>query len=414
MIPEIDDLLGLSSYSTTLIGCGGSIRNSFEDFEVNEIISSKTKSSIKTDTNNDDDDDDDDHSRHYYPIYSLKKTGIDTNHALSGLLKKTGLRLHSLGLKDSNAVTTQYVYSTSKSKGIKKFESSKYTLTRLGYTSKPLSKKHMIGNRFKIAIRDNTSKILYLDNDKILNYYGYQRFGSSRPVTHLIGKAIVQRNYRDAIDYILSFTSKFDSSENNNIRKELSDPSNYSKIFDSIPESMDLERIIVSELIKNDNEPLHAIRALPVTMRRFYVQAYQSYLFNLTLSHAFDFDEDLFTSQDGDVCYDHDGILGKHVDGLDQNLAIPIVGYSYYKKTRFHYYISKILEEQEISPQDFYIKELQEASNEGGFRNSSILIKDFQLDALTNTVSFTLSRGSFATIVMREIMKPQNPLSCGF
>jgi tRNA(Glu) U13 pseudouridine synthase TruD len=30
------------------------------------------------------------------------------------------------------------------------------------------------------------------------------------------------------------------------------------------------------------------------------------------------------------------------------------------------------------------------------------------------TVSFSLSRGSFATIVLREIIKPENPLTSGF
>ena len=41
----------------------------------------------------------------------------------------------------------------------------------------------------------------------ILNFYGYQRFGSKRPVTHLIGKAILQRDFKKAVELILSFTS---------------------------------------------------------------------------------------------------------------------------------------------------------------------------------------------------------------
>ena len=31
-----------------------------------------------------------------------------------------------------------------------------------------------------------------------------------------------------------------------------------------------------------------------------------------------------------------------------------------------------------------------------------------------DTVEFQLSRGSYATIVIREILKPEDPLSCGF
>ncbi len=396
-VSEIDSDVGILCYSTGFAGCGGRIRKRPKDFLVEEVLSPKSESAIKETKG--------------YPVYSLRKTRIDTNHALSSIFKKTGLRLFSLGLKDSNAVTTQFVYSTSRSKGIEKFESGKYSLKRLGYTKKPLSKKNMIGNRFTIKISDNDAGFEDFEYQRILNFYGYQRFGSSRPVTHLIGKALVQKRYSDAIHYLLSYVSKYDSDENTKIRTEMSDPSNYKRVYESIPPQMDLERTVIAELIEHGDE-LRAIRALPVQMRRFYVQAYQSYLFNLTISKAFDYGEQLFESQDGDVCYDGAGILGKHIDGLDQRLAIPIVGYSYYKKTRFNFYISKILKEQEITPKDFYIKEIQEASGEGGFRNSAISVTDF--DACDNIVSFTLSRGSFATIVMREIIKPSMPLSCGF
>ncbi len=55
---------------------------------------------------------------------------------------------------------------------------------------------------------------------------------------------------------------------------------------------------------------------------------------------------------------------------------------------------------------------MQEISSEGGFRQAAIQCTDhFSKDT---TVEFTLSRGSFATIVLREIMKPEDPLGSGF
>jgi len=396
MIPDIDSEIGLLCYSTEFPGCGGQIRYSPEDFKVSEVISPKIESSIK-DTGD-------------YPVYSLKKTRIDTNHALSSLFKKTGFRLRSLGLKDAKAVTTQYVYSNAKTAGLERFETDKYSVRRLGYTGRPLSKKHMIGNRFSIKVRNNAPFDSFDEHHRVLNFYGYQRFGSARPVTHLIGKALVQKQYSDAIHYLLSHTSKYDTEENTRIREQMQDASKLGEIYEQIPPQMDLERKIASELIEH-GDALKAIRSLPVEMRRFYVQAYQSYIFNLTLSHTFDLGEELFSSRDGDVCYGN-GVLGKHVDGLDQSLAIPVVGYSYYKKTRFHFHISKILEREGVSPRDFYMKEMQEASNEGGFRNAAVRVDDFAVSG--DTASFLLSRGSFATVVMREIMKPDEPLQSGF
>ena len=270
----------------------------------------------------------------------------------------------------------------------------------------------MIGNRFQIKISDTSNDISkFNEYDKILNFYGYQRFGSKRPITHLVGKAILQKNFENAIEVLLSHTSEYDTKENKEIRNKMSDKANFSQIVSQIPPQMDLEKVVVNEMIQH-NDPLKAIRTIPLNMRRFFVQAYQSFIFNHTLSMAFKDGEDLFVPKQDDVCYDKNGIIGKFSNEEGQRLAVPIIGYSYYKKTRFHYQIAKILESEEIQAKDFFFKEMQEVSNEGGFRNSSIKCDDYAVSS--NTVSFTLSRGSYATIVLREIMKPSDPILAGF
>ena len=398
MIPEIDKQIGINSYSTTFEGVGGHIRTSPEDFQVSEIISEKVYRSLNNKTG--------------YAVYKLLKKNIDTNHALSDIFKKKGIRLKALGLKDSSAITEQYVCSVTKEKVIDDFSTQKYSLKQIGFVKKPLSKKDMIQNHFTIKICNHKGDLsLFSEHEKILNFYGYQRFGSKRPVTHLIGQAIVKKDFKKAIDLILSFTSTYDSKENTEIRKKLSDEENYKTYFEQIPFQMDIERIILKEMIEH-GDALRSLRAIPLSLRRFYIQAYQSFIFNSSLSMAFAENENLFEPESGDVCFDIKGIIGKFVKGLDQRLALPFVGYSYYKKTRFDYYISKILQDEEITPKDFYIKEMQEVSNEGGFRQASIHCSDFT--SKDNIVEFSLSRGSFATIVLREIMKPSHPLSVGF
>ena len=397
MIPKIDTDIGISIYSTSTDGCGGKIRQNAEDFLVSEILSDKTMSLIKQNDG--------------YAVYKLKKQNIDTNHALKDIFNKTGIRLKSLGLKDASAITEQYVCSMKKSKIIQNFSTKKFSIEKVGFVKKPLTKKDMIGNHFTIKISEPTSSpSQFNDYDKILNFHGYQRFGSSRPVTHLVGKSILQRNFPEAVRLLLSFTSEHDS-RNTDLRKRLADESNFKKLVSEIPPQMDLEKIVVSEMI-NHNDHFKAIRALPLSIRRFFVQSYQSFIFNRTLCLAFENDEELFTPQEGDVCFDKNGILGKYENGLDQNLSIPLVGYSYYKKTRFHYYISQILQDEEITTKDFYFKEIQEVSNEGGYRNSSIHCTNYSVK--DNIISFSLSRGSFATILLREIMKPTDPIGSGF
>ena len=55
---------------------------------------------------------------------------------------------------------------------------------------------------------------------------------------------------------------------------------------------------------------------------------------------------------------------------------------------------------------------MQEVSDEGGFRQATIKCDEFSMSE--PFVSFTLSRGSYATILLREIMKPSDPIAAGF
>lgn len=398
MIPKIDSDIGILLYTTKFSGCGGKIRSKFEDFAVSEILSKKTVDSLSGDLG--------------YAVYHLKKIGIDTNHALDFIFRKTGVRLKALGLKDASAVTEQYVCSMAQNKSVQNYSDTKISLEKIGFAKKPLTAKDMIGNRFIIRI-DGADKTLasFTESDRILNFYGYQRFGSKRPVTHHIGKAIIQKRFADAVSLILSYTSEYDSDQNTKLRKEMADPGNYSKMLSMIPPQMDLERIILQEMISH-GDPKKALHQLPLGIRRLYVEAYQSFLFNLTLSAAYSYGEDLFAPQQGDVCFDKNTKLGKYQMDDTQTLAIPTVGYSYFKKTRFDYHISKILEQEQIKPSDFYLKETQELSNEGGFRSAGVTCSDFSIKS--DVVSFSLQRGSFATMVLREIIKPKSPLEAGF
>ena len=398
MIPDLDRDIGIGTYSTSFAGCGGRIRTGPDDFEVEEIISPAASSRIKEDDG--------------YAVYILRKKGIDTNHALGGILRLKGLRLKALGLKDAHAETRQYVCAMNRSRSVAIFESDKFSLTRVGYTKRPLTKKDMVGNRFTIQVSGHDGRLGdFAEADRVLNFYGYQRFGSRRAVTHLVGKAIVQRDFAGAVEHILAFTSPYDSEENTAMRRDLLDSANYARVLQRMPARMDIERAVLAEMIRH-GDPLASLRAVPVQIRRMYVQAYQSYLFNRTVSTAFDCGEDLFSAQPSDVCYDRGGSLGKFAPGLDQRLAVPMVGYSYYKKTRFDYYVSDILQQEEISHRDFFIKELQEVSGEGGFRDSVIRCEDFAVSG--SAAAFTLGRGSFATVLLREVIKPGDPVLAGF
>ena len=399
MIPKIDSEIGILAYTTDFLGCGGIIKKQNDDFVVSEIITEKSRSKICLESG--------------FAVYQLQKNGIDTTHALNEIFKKHGIRLKSLGLKDASAVTEQFVFTTYKTNQHFEINESNYNLKKIGFTDKVLSKKEMIGNHFQIKIDGASNELAKFNEfDKILNFYGYQRFGSCRPVTHLIGRSLIQKDFAGAVDLLLSFTSEYDSDENNKLRELMVDKSKFTEALKILPKGMDLEKIALKEMIEHD-DPVKTLRALPLQIRRFFVQAYQSYIFNQTLSMSLDAGEELFFPQPDDVCYDKNNNLGKFEKrSFTEDYLFLLSVTHIIKKTRFHYYIEKILRDEGITHQDFFSKEIQEISNEGGFRNSSIKCDDYQVK--DDVVSFSLSRGSFATIVLREIIKPRNPLTSGF
>lgn len=423
--PNIDCVLGISVYVTAFRGLGGTARIRVEpkDFAVYELILPQIEDSLRACGPCG--------GGRGYAVYKLQKLGMDTSHALSAIRKRTGVGLKALGLKDAAASTEQFVCSRGAGMRLPDMCTGRYSLKCIGFAERPLVKKDMIGNRFRIKISGGDGDpALFKEYDKVLNFYGYQRFGSRRPVTHLVGRAVVKRDFDEAVRLILEFTSEYDSEENNLLRSGLADPALHAKSAAGLPPGMDVERLVLEELARH-NDPFRAFRAVPLQLRRLYVGAYQSYIFNCTLSAAFAGGENLFEAEPGDVCFDRTGKLSKYGGGSNgdgpegtagrdgcvrrnASVAMPIFGYSYYSKTRFAPYLSSILEDEDVSQRDFFIKEMQEISGEGGFRDAVMQCGSHSWDPKDSTVDFELTRGSFATVMLREMIKPPDPFLAGF
>ena len=414
-VPKIDKLAGIECYCTDYRGISGCIKRSNEEFRVSEIIDTSFLTNISTVQ--------DEH--HKYPLYILEKRNIDSNHAIFEIRRKLGLTLKVIGLKDAKAVTKQYA-SSEQTKNIIKEASTAHTLLSLkGFTKVPIGKSSLSGNAFTISIHNPTvsdisSFIPEIKN--IANFYGLQRFGSERMVTHLVGKEIVKRNFRKAAELLLSFTTEYDSTMSIEIRNKSRDPKNYSQIIRELPKRMDIEYQVMSALEKGKG-PIAALRSIPINIRRLFVQAYQAYIFNRCLSIAVLNGENVVKSKEGDLCFEieNSSVFGRirkynpSTDLISQTVpAIRLIGYTFQPgKGRFDKITEEIMSTEGITPREFYIKEMQELSAQGGFRQAPLWSKDFRFRG-SLTVCFKLPKGSYATTLLRELMKPNDPVRAGF
>ena len=412
-IPKIDSQAGVGCYCTSFVGTGGSIKQGSEGFVVSELVDESLHISPSYTES------------HRYPLYILEKRDIDSNHALFEIERNLHMRFRIMGIKDAKAVTTQYAGTERVMRNPPAEVKSRHTrLILKGFTKHPLDKKFLAGNKFEIRIYNAQSSDLsgFISQiGKVGNFYGLQRFGSERLVTHLVGREIIKRNFLHAVQLLLSYTTEFDTQRSKEIRNMCSDPSNYRQVLKMLPRGMDIERQVLSALVAG-KDSIAALRAIPITIRRLFVQAYQAYIFNRCLSKAIMAGEDLLQPQMGDLCFEMEGpatfgrIIKYHPSSKTRLVpAIRMAGYTFQPgKGRFESITKAILQEEEIDAKDFYIKEMQELSHQGGFRQAPLWCTDFSYKRDPLKVSFKLPKGSYATTLLREIIKPDDPTNSGF
>jgi tRNA pseudouridine13 synthase len=258
---------------------------------------------------------------------------------------------------------------------------------------------------------------------KVPNYYGLQRFGTSGAGTHLIGKAIVKREFEDAVSLLLGAPLPGETKIDRAARGAMLAQSNGEGIRAQLAGG-DVEKLIAMELIQHPSEWVRALRRVPIRLRRLYVQAYQSYVFNRALSRAIAEGEDISKIEPGDNWAESslDGLLTSAPRGVRDtptSRAVPmvqVVGYAFRDYgSRFDRRIGAVLEVEGVEPGSFYVKEMQEVSAEGGFRRPHLAVRDafWSIDGQTATIKFTLGKGQYATMLIREILKPRDPQASG-
>lgn len=408
-VSPIDRLAGIECYCTDFAGIGGAIKLDSTDFKVSEMVGEL------------------DFVQSYggayrYPLYMLDKRGVDSNHALFEIEQEHRVRLRVMGIKDARAMTRQYAGAQHAWKDPPRELATRRTrITLQGFTKRPIGRESLAGNEFEITIRGGRGSVgdFVPEIGRIANFYGLQRFGSERLVTHLVGRAMIKRDFALAAKLLLCHTTEYDTEASREIRSKCDDPANYRQALKIMPRGMDIERQLLTALAEGKGA-VSALRAVQIAIRRLFVQAYQSFLFNRCLSRAIAAGEEIASPKPGDLCFAMEGpaTFGRIIKFNAQSKAIQVpavrmAGYTFQPgKGRFESITRQLLEEEGVSAKDFYIKEMQELSQQGGFRQAPLWCRDFSYH--DTTVSFKLPKGSYATTLLRELIKPEDPIRAGF
>lgn len=445
-VPDLEKKIGIRVYHTKSSGVGGRIRQFPEDFIVEEVLvdGSKAKvSPVESEKIG---------GKGGFLICALVKRNWDNLLVIKEIARQLGVdpeRVKIGGIKDAKAVTAQHIsVLTVTPEQISKVKIKDVSLCPLRYSREGMSPHLLLGNQFHIVIRAIThpfseieKRVRNVHNElsvfgAVPNFFGHQRFGTVRSITHLVGKALVQGDFEKAAFIFLAQSSPYEHPESREAREELQRTRNFQKAFRRFPSVLKYECSMLHHLVKRPRDYLGAFRRLPTQLCKLFIHAYQSYLFNMFLSRRILQNIPLDEAQPGDyvVRLDEHGLpirrCGEKTektirDIRKMRLALPLLGFKQEPSGGKQGEIEReVLKTENVSPEDFCVPNAPKLSVSGGLRTALTSIENLSVEKASRDsgnpfrrklkLSFSLRRGSYATVVLREFMKPRNIVKAGF
>jgi len=258
------------------------------------------------------------------------------------------------------------------------------------------------------------------------NFFGVQRFGSIRPITHIVGRCMVRGEFKAAVDAYVANPIEGEDEQAFDARTALEQSGDYGGALKMYPDVMSFEKAILNHLVKHPDDHIGALEQLPFNLLMMFVHGYQSYLFNRILSERIRRRLPLGRPIVGDV------VLAVGKDGLpDDRHLVPVNDDNMEKVGRQvsggKAFVSGVLfgsestlaegemggiertvvESEGLKPHDFTLPAMPRLSSKGTRRPLVMPLPRLDMkpsDGMMN-MRFELSKGCYATVLLREFMK---------
>lgn len=419
-----DRSLGMDYYITDSPGCGGVIKSCAEDFQVSEVFEELGYEGGR------------------YLVLDVEKTNWDTHHLvheMARMLRISQKRFGWAGTKDKRAVTSQRISIMNLDESeLAKINLKDLKIRVLGRTNRAVGLGDLLGNSFRITIRDlccphpvTTLAAITSQIEKyggVPNYFGVQRFGESRPVTHKVGEALVRGKNEEAAFIYLAQPYPDELPRTREARERLWVNRDIPAAVKEFPEYLHYELAMLNFLREHPGDYAHSFDVLSVNLKRLFVHAYQSYLFNRILSSRLAAAMPLDRAVEGDVvCFAKQGLPDmdkvqkvtlenrQAIDRLAGRgrafLTLPLIGFETEIGLGPQGEIERaILREEGITPENFRVEGNLELGSRGTRRAALCQVKpQIKVEEKLAELQFVLPKGSYATVVLREYMKRNEP-----
>jgi tRNA pseudouridine13 synthase len=359
----------------------------------------------------------------------IEKRDLSTMEAVRILGHKLGRPARDFGyagLKDRKGITRQMISLGGVDiDAVRSLELDKMEILSVSRHQNKLRLGHLRGNKFRIRIRgvapeaqDRVVPILRLIEELGLpNYFGPQRFGN-RGDAHWIGRAFLVKDYRRGIRRILGCPSVTEKNPNVVAGRYLFMQFRWREALERFPGSYREEKKILTYLLRVGEKYQGASKLVQRNIMKLYFSAFQAYLFNGVLEERMRLGGgDPASLLEGDIAHRHDDGVTFYVDNPEaeaervRNFEISPTGPMFGRKMRIprgrpDEFELEALGAEELERKDFH--HLQQGWRlEGGRRPLRVPVTElsWSLDGEGLVVEFFLPRGSYATTLLRELMK---------
>jgi tRNA pseudouridine13 synthase len=258
------------------------------------------------------------------------------------------------------------------------------------------------------------------------NFFGPQRFGEVRPITHEVGRWLVRGDVARAVEvYLADRPGEGTPGPGDEARRAYAEHHDAARALREFPHEYRFERALLEHLARG-HPPGRAIRALSRELRTLFVHAYQSWIFNRWLSarHRAGFaldrpmvgDRIVRVARDGTargpesvpVEADNHAECTQLVERDRAWVAGPLVGYETVpSEGPVGHLLTELLREEGIEPAHFRLASAPDLASRGAWRPVRVATPPIALDAAEDEVRFrfALPKGSYATVLLREFLK---------
>jgi tRNA pseudouridine13 synthase len=406
--------LGMRYYASDAEGIGGKLRSVPEDFRVDEIPLEGKGGTAGP-----------------FLICRLTKTNWELQHAVKEIAKRLGIshrRIGWAGTKDRNAITRQLISLFNvTAEQVAAVSLKDISLEVIGNSNEGLALGNLQGNLFDIVIRDTESldlagqvgEITATLADGVPNYFGLQRFGALRPVTHRVGEWMLRGDYEQAVMTYIGMEFPGEPDHMKAIRSVFRETRDPGAALHSLPVHMNYERAMLHHLYTHEGDYAGALKELPPKLLSMFVSAYQSYLFNCALSRRFDDGHLLNTPLCGDKLIFANGrtdtataanlpAVTLHIKRGRCNIALFMPGRMQSgPASPVDPVTEALLAEAKITADDFArAAAFVRTKFDGAYRPIALKTEiQSAIDGNNLQLHFTLPPGHYATTVCREFMK---------